>query len=271
MPRPRYQITDEDVAVTHRWVRERFRTHGWPEDWPLLTAWDRFPLDKLTSKTLQRWCDRFLDAAQWKQLQAVIRTARRDKSQSRTVHLSQNAYALLHHLAEREQLTLSETIERHLAEVATTQTRQDAPPPTEKTSAKTAAASMGSPERPHPAVVQQKRGSSQRSGRSVASIDPGGGAHGCRASTNRFMALWIQPPARCMSMIQTTLRVSERCSIPCRRVAGRHDRSQPGQHFLSSGVRGSSARETLDSPSPAAATIDGIRQEALCFYNLLNY
>src|SRR5574341_551830 len=101
MPRPRYQITNDDVAVVHRWVRAKF-----PE-----TA----PLDPLTTEQLQQWCDRFLDAAQWKQLHAVIRAARRDASQTRTVRLSTRASALLHDLAAREQLTLSETIERYLA------------------------------------------------------------------------------------------------------------------------------------------------------------
>jgi len=128
MPRPRYQLTDDDVAVVHRWVRERFRTHGWPEDWPSLTAWDRFPLDKPATNTLQRWCDRFLDTSQWKQLQAVIRAARRDKNQSRTVHLSTRAHARLRALAEREHLTLSAVIERYLPDATATPTAQTAHP-----------------------------------------------------------------------------------------------------------------------------------------------
>ena len=109
MPRPRYQIADADVAVVHRWIRARFRENTWPEDWPHLTAWDKFPLDKPTAKQLCTWCARFLDTAQWKQLHAVIRAARRDSSQSHTVRLSTKAYAVLHQLAQREKLTLSAT------------------------------------------------------------------------------------------------------------------------------------------------------------------
>jgi hypothetical protein len=70
-----------------------------------------FPLDHLTGRTRQHWCDRCLDAARCKHLHAVMRAARRDASQTRTVRLSTRASALLHDLAEREQLTLSETIE----------------------------------------------------------------------------------------------------------------------------------------------------------------
>jgi excisionase family DNA binding protein len=43
------------------------------------------------AKAIERWCNRFLDARQWKQLQAVIRSARRDPSRYRTVRLSRNA------------------------------------------------------------------------------------------------------------------------------------------------------------------------------------
>ena len=107
MPRPRYQISDEDAPVVHRWVRAKFRE----------TTWEQCPLDHPTPEQLQQWCDRCLDAAQWKQLHAVIRAARRDASQTRTVRLSTRASTLLHDLAAREQLTLSETIERYLTAV----------------------------------------------------------------------------------------------------------------------------------------------------------
>jgi transposase len=130
MPRPRYQIADEDVAIVHRWIRTRFRENTWPEDWPQLTAWDKLPLDKPTAKKLRTWCARFLDAAQWKQLHAVIRAARRDCGQSRTVRLSTQAYETLHQLAQREHLTLSTTIERYLANAPTAPTAPAIPTPT---------------------------------------------------------------------------------------------------------------------------------------------
>src|SRR5215471_7808428 len=113
MKRPRYHMTDADVAVVHRWVQSKFR--------------ETAPLDHPTTKQLQQWCDRCLDAAQWKQLHAVIRAAQRDASQTRTVRLSTHASALLHDLAAREQLTLSETIEKYLTAVAITPPGQETP------------------------------------------------------------------------------------------------------------------------------------------------
>jgi len=158
MPRRRYQMADADVAVVHRWVRSKFRETTWPHSGASLTAWDQFPLDHPTARTLQQWCDRFLDAAQWKQLHAVIRAARRDAShQTRTIRLSTRASAILHDLAAREQLTLSETIERYLAAGSLAYTHQDTPPTAEKTPAPQPAARTGVPKKPRPAVAAQKR------------------------------------------------------------------------------------------------------------------
>lgn len=127
MPRARYHITTADVPMVHRWIRARFRDNQWPRHWPQLTAWDTFPLEKPTAKKRQAWCDRFLDATQWKPLQAVMRAARHKKHVSRTVRLSQPAYDLLHTLAQREHLTLSATIERYLGEAIHAETGQAVP------------------------------------------------------------------------------------------------------------------------------------------------
>jgi hypothetical protein len=137
-------MTDADVAVVHRWVRSKFR--------------ETAPLDPPTTEQLQQWCDRFLDAAQWKQLHAVIRAARRDAShQTRTVRLSRHASALLHDLAAREQLTLSETIEQYLPAVTMTPTHQVPSPIAEQPPVQKAAARTGAPKKVHSAVAPQKR------------------------------------------------------------------------------------------------------------------
>jgi len=118
MARPRYRIAEEDVPAVHRWVQAKCRDTAWPQPSAAHDAREQFPGAQPTAEQLQLWCDRFLDAPQWAQLQAVIRAARRETGRTRTVRLSVNAYARLHALAVREQLTLSKTIERHLADLA---------------------------------------------------------------------------------------------------------------------------------------------------------
>jgi hypothetical protein len=148
MPRPRYQMTDADVAVVRRWVRAKCRE----------TTWEQCLQDNPTTEQLQQWCDRFLEAAQWKQLHAVIRAARRDASQTRTVRLSTRASTLLHDLAKREQLTLSETIERSLTAVIITPPHQDTSRTAEQPPVQQAVPRrMGAPKTARAAVAPQKR------------------------------------------------------------------------------------------------------------------
>jgi macrodomain Ter protein organizer (MatP/YcbG family) len=115
MPRPRYQLTEADVPVVHRWVQAKLRDPTWPQPDAARPARHQLARVQPTVAALHAWCARWLNTAQWRQLQAVIRAARRDARQTRTVRLSTSAYARLHDLATREQLTLSETIERYLA------------------------------------------------------------------------------------------------------------------------------------------------------------
>ena len=151
MPRPRYQLAEEDVPVVHRWVQAKGRDTAH-------AAWDQFPHEHSTAISLQQWCDQYLDATQWTQLQAVIRAARRDARQTRTVRLSTRAHARLHDLAQRAQLTLSETIERYLADVTVAPTPHDTPPTTAKTPPQPPVNRLAMPDAGHRAVVPRKQG-----------------------------------------------------------------------------------------------------------------
>ena len=43
MPRSRYQFTEEDVPVVHRWVHAKLRDIAWPQHEAARTAWEQFP------------------------------------------------------------------------------------------------------------------------------------------------------------------------------------------------------------------------------------
>jgi hypothetical protein len=165
MPHPRYQLIEADVPVVQRWVQAKLHDPTWPQPDVARAARNQWARAQPTVEALHAWCTRWLDTAQWRQLQAVIRAARRDASQTRTVRLSTSAYARLHDLATREQLTLSETIERYLAVAPTTPIRQEAttttrqPPMTttkSRTGAQTKAATA--PQKQGSAFVTTKKG-----------------------------------------------------------------------------------------------------------------
>ena len=75
------------------------------------------PNEKTTAKKLQKWCDQHLAAEHWPRLQNALRQHRRDLSQHRTVRLTSRAHELLTELAKQDQLTLSETLEKHLTAI----------------------------------------------------------------------------------------------------------------------------------------------------------
>jgi len=87
----------------------------------------------------------------------VIRATRREARQTRTVQLSASAYACLHDVADCEQLTLSATIERYLADVTLALTPQSTPPMPEQPRVPSPDACPGVPKKPRAAVAAQKR------------------------------------------------------------------------------------------------------------------
>jgi hypothetical protein len=157
MPRPRYQLAEDDMPVVHRWVQAKFRDPVWPQPEAARRARDRFLHEPSTPIRLQQWCDRYLDVTQWTQLQAVIRAARRATGQTRTVRLSTRAHARLHDLAKRAQLTLSDTIEKYLADGTVIQTPEDPLYSTEKTPPKPAASRITMRDAGRSALVLHKQ------------------------------------------------------------------------------------------------------------------
>jgi hypothetical protein len=63
MPRPRYQIADDDVAVVHRWVHAKLRDTTWPQHEAARTAWDQLAREQPSALPLQQWCDQHLEAS----------------------------------------------------------------------------------------------------------------------------------------------------------------------------------------------------------------
>ncbi len=119
MPRPRYTLSEGDFLAARAYVQRKLATElYWLDSLQAEGEWVQAKRDPLT---LQHWCERWLDEAQWRQLKAAVRAARkrrRDRTGTRdpavNVTLSRRAWLILSALARHDGLTLSDwLIRRH--------------------------------------------------------------------------------------------------------------------------------------------------------------
>ena len=121
MGRPKFRITVDNLTQAARYLDGRLeslglipRTMSVQEAIKVVTEILISPRSDSAADRLQSWCDANLDAKSWPALQAAIRK-RRQRAHSdnfRVVTLSAKAYELLHRLANRDQVTLSDALQR---------------------------------------------------------------------------------------------------------------------------------------------------------------
>jgi len=119
----RKEILPDDVTAVVAYIDRRFGTDlAFPSKESQVDANHSFAhLDKTPEKILA-WCENWLSNDQWHQLRNAVRASRkrrRDRYQDRspvTITLSRRAWEYLSLLARRDDLTLSEYLERTLAE-----------------------------------------------------------------------------------------------------------------------------------------------------------
>ena len=119
MKQPTYTLSQEDFTATRAYLQRKLAIQPyWLDNLQAEGEWDHAKRDPLT---LVRWCERWLDADQWRTLKAAVRAARkrrRDRTGTRNppvnVTLSQRAWSILSDLARHDGLTLSDwLIHRH--------------------------------------------------------------------------------------------------------------------------------------------------------------
>ncbi len=117
MARPKYRITSADLAFAWRWIEKKLADPAWLGAARSHAAWQDFQrIDAHDAEAMNRWCEIWLDSAQWTQMKNAIRAsrmrARRDDL--KTVTLSRYAWSILEFWARRDGCTISEVIERRL-------------------------------------------------------------------------------------------------------------------------------------------------------------
>jgi macrodomain Ter protein organizer (MatP/YcbG family) len=109
------------MSAASSYISRKLQSGYWPsEDVSIETKAERaYRKDKRDPITLTKWCEKWLTTAQWTQLKNAIRAARRRQADltrdpPKHVTLSHRAWLILHELAERDGVTLSELIENKL-------------------------------------------------------------------------------------------------------------------------------------------------------------
>jgi macrodomain Ter protein organizer (MatP/YcbG family) len=121
MGRPKFRITVDNLMHAARYLDGRLgslglipRTMSVQEARQVVTEILISPRSDSAADRLQSWCDTNLDAKSWLALQTAIRKRRQRAhgNNFRVVTLSAKAYELLHRLANRDQVTLSDALQR---------------------------------------------------------------------------------------------------------------------------------------------------------------
>ena len=121
MARGRYTITKEDLEFATSYLSRKLQDGYWlSDDVSLETKAQRaYGKAKRDGVTLTAWGEEWLSSSQWTQLKNAVRAARRrqadlSRDPPKHVTLSHRAWLILHELAERDGVTLSELIEKKL-------------------------------------------------------------------------------------------------------------------------------------------------------------
>jgi macrodomain Ter protein organizer (MatP/YcbG family) len=121
MARSRFIITRQDKTAAVAYISNKLRDLYWPskDTTRQLQAERKYKDAKRELVTLNEWCEKWLDSAQWTQLKNAIRAARKrtadmQRDPPKSVTLSRKAWLIISDLSKRDGVTLSALIEDRL-------------------------------------------------------------------------------------------------------------------------------------------------------------
>jgi macrodomain Ter protein organizer (MatP/YcbG family) len=119
MPRPLYTITGPDKRFVVAYLERRLREPGYLKhlEAPAAARATRaFAEARGTIEELNAWAERYLDTSRWRPLKDAVRQQRRRATfpDLKTVTLTTQAWIYLSDLSARDQVTLSQVVERYL-------------------------------------------------------------------------------------------------------------------------------------------------------------
>ena len=121
MAKSKYTITQQDVAAATTYLSRKLDDGYWlSEELSQNTKAEREHKNtKRDPVTLNAWCEKWLDSAQWTQLKNAIRAARRREADLKRdppkhITVSHQAWVILRDLSKSDGVTYSEFIETRL-------------------------------------------------------------------------------------------------------------------------------------------------------------
>ena len=121
MARSRFTITRQDKTAALAYISNKLRDPYWPSENTArqIKAERKYETAKRELVTLNEWCEKWLDSAQWTQLKNAIRAARKrtadmQRDPPKSVTLSHKAWQIISDLAKHDGVTLSTLIEDRL-------------------------------------------------------------------------------------------------------------------------------------------------------------
>jgi macrodomain Ter protein organizer (MatP/YcbG family) len=121
MARSRFTITQQDTAAALAYISNKLRDPYWPSEDTTrqLKAEREYETAKREPVTINEWCEKWLNSAQWTQLKNAIRAARKrtadlSRNPPKSITLSHTAWQIISDLARRDEVTLSALIENRL-------------------------------------------------------------------------------------------------------------------------------------------------------------
>ncbi len=123
MARPRYKVTGTDFRFAWVWLKQKIDSFSIPVNFNIKAKEEFEKIDRGAEKDaegLNVWCEKWLSSCEWKQLKNVVRAQRkrkRDKLSGQKpvgIDINRQAYVMLSTIGQRDNITLSKVIERHL-------------------------------------------------------------------------------------------------------------------------------------------------------------
>jgi len=131
MARPKFKINEENKFDAYFWCKHKIERAG-RKGFSFADDHDKFfeaneelsSVSLLSPESIHAWCEKYFAERDWKQLQGAIRAKKHNRKKStKTITISEDAWWILHEIAEAKGMTLSEVIQTRTSKLSPAEMR----------------------------------------------------------------------------------------------------------------------------------------------------